>query len=309
MMKLYETREYQVEVRRGEVGESFYNPLEDVTYKVTEENVGEYVVLRGTVGEMWLAPIKKVLRDYTGDMIFTSEWHNITRKPGGKVCAEVVTEETMVTTCTDHELHPQVGDYLVCSANEDGTPNPEWGYWTINRQVFNNTYSLSREAERNGNMSTDILTFVKNMMEKGHTEEEALLLWEIESSNETEDFEEEPQSHCPYCPNTQCDAIKAGICEECACYTESPRPVTKEFRLGSTVYMAESTYGNPPILYQLEVEGPITIGETTWEVVNAMSRIGKNKTEPFCPFSTVYCDNAHTDKCDGSCPLNPDFEG
>lgn len=303
-MKLYETKQYEVEVRRGEVGESFYNPLEDVTYEVTEDNVGEYIILKGTVGEMWLAPIKKVLRDYTGDMAFTPEWHTITRKPGGKVCAEVVTEETMVTTYTEHELHPQVGDFLVCSANEDGTPNPEWGYWTINRQVFENTYELSREAERNDNM--DILAFVENMMDQGYTEDEALFLWGV-VKDEAE--LEEPQDYCPYCPNTQCSAVGAGVCEECACYTESPRPITKEFRLGSTVYLAESTYGNPPILYQLEVEGPITIGETTWETVNAMARIGKDKTEPFCPFSSGYCNNAYTDECDYSCPLNPDFEG
>ena len=155
-------------------------------------------------------------------------------------------------------------------------------------------------------MNTNILAFVENMMSQGYTEEQALDLWEIE-----QEFAEleEPQNECPYCPGTQCNDDGAGICEECACYTESPRPVTKEFRLGSVVYIAESTYGNPPILYQLEVEGPITIGETTWEVVNAMARIGKDKTEPFCPFSSGYCNDAHTDKCNGSCPLNPDFEG
>lgn len=153
----------------------------------------------------------------------------------------------------------------------------------------------------------DILTFVKDMMAQGYTEDQALLLWEaIQEEAELE----EPQDQCPYCPGTRCSATEAGICEECSCYTESPRPITKEFRLGSVVYMAESTYGNPPVLYQLEVEGPITIGETTWEVVNTMADIGKqDEAEPFCPFSCAYCNDAYTDRCNGSCSLNPDFEG
>ena len=211
MMKLYETKEYTIEVRRGEVGESFYNPLEDVTYAVTEDNIGEYVVLRGTVGEMWLAPIKKVLRDYTGDMIFTSEWHDITRKPGGKVCAEVVTEETMVTTCTEHKLHPQIGDYLVCSANEDGTPNPEWGYWTINKNVFNNTYSPSR------NLNKDVLEYVRYLMEEcGYSEEDALTDADI-FFNDDFDTGYEDYNICPYTGKI-CEYAGAGLCEECACY-------------------------------------------------------------------------------------------
>lgn len=40
-----------------------------------------------------------------------------------------------------------------------------------------------------------------------------------------------------------------------------------------------------------------------------VAQFNENEAEPFCPFSTAYCNHAYTDKCSGSCPLNPDFEG
>ena len=140
MFKLYETKKYEVRVKSFTRGEKFYNPLEQTWYEGTWENVATHVALMGTVGEMWFIPLEKFEKDYEFKGRLKILWQSATRKPGSRVCAKVVDEETIITTCTGHNLYPEIGDYLVCSANEDGTPNPKWGYWTINRQVFENTY-------------------------------------------------------------------------------------------------------------------------------------------------------------------------
>ena len=54
---------YQIQGRMVSQPTDVYNPLELVSYHV--ENDGESVILTGTLGEEWVAPVSKVVNTYT----------------------------------------------------------------------------------------------------------------------------------------------------------------------------------------------------------------------------------------------------
>ena len=104
-----------------------------------------------TVGEPWFAPIAKVIKQYSNidgtdltETDFSFNAIDIIRKRSYNAAMEL-NEDTDVEISAGNILHAKKGDFLVCSVTEkDGKliPDDQWGYWTINREVFKNTNKL-----------------------------------------------------------------------------------------------------------------------------------------------------------------------
>ena len=149
-MGIYVAEGYSVKASLPEIGKKYYNPLEDVEYVATAEDTDK-VLLVGTVNEPWFAPIAKVLKQYSKvdgtDLVsadITSEAIDIIRKTSYNAAMEL-TEDTSVVISAGNILHAKKGDYLVCAVKEENgvmVPDDQWGYWTINREVFHNTNKL-----------------------------------------------------------------------------------------------------------------------------------------------------------------------
>ena len=63
-MDIYVSEGYTITAQKPIVGEVYHNFLENVDY-CAAENDTDKVLLIGTVGEPWFAPIKKVLKQYS----------------------------------------------------------------------------------------------------------------------------------------------------------------------------------------------------------------------------------------------------
>lgn len=149
-MNIYVSEGYTITAQKPIVGEVYHNFLENVDY-CAAENDTDKVLLIGTVGESWFAPIKKVLKQYSkedGTQLLESD---ITDNPikikrlHSYNAAIQLTEDTNIITSNEYVLHAKTGDYLVCSVKEENQkifPDDQWGYWTINKEVFYNTNYL-----------------------------------------------------------------------------------------------------------------------------------------------------------------------
>ena len=146
-MDIYVSAGYTVTAQKPVIGEVYHNFLENVDYCATENDTDK-VLLIGTVGEPWFADINKVIKDYVNidgtDLTtsnITSTPIRIIRKTSYNAGIQLA-EDTDVITSNGHVLHAKEGDFLVCSTKEENgvrVPDDEWGYWTINQEVFYNT--------------------------------------------------------------------------------------------------------------------------------------------------------------------------
>lgn len=153
---------YQIQAMMVSSETSFHNDLEDVSYTVTDD--GETVVMRGTLGEMWTSRLSSVLASYTrpdGDALSAADFAerdtfiDIASIPSPNSCLAMhVPLDVTVTvdTAWGDTLHANLtdtdhgeGDYLVCRANEDGTPDLS-DVWVVNGAVFGTTYDTAGEA-------------------------------------------------------------------------------------------------------------------------------------------------------------------
>lgn len=149
-MRIYVAEGYKVKASLPIIGKTYYNPLEDVEYVATTQDTDK-VLLVGTVGEPWFAPIAKVIKQYSNidgtdltETDFSFNSIDIVRKRSYNAAMEL-NENTDVEISAGNILHAKKGDFLVCSVTEeDGKliPDDQWGYWTINREVFKNTNKL-----------------------------------------------------------------------------------------------------------------------------------------------------------------------
>ena len=157
---------------------SFTNDLEGTDY--TAQPNGEDVVLKGTSGEMWIAPLAKVQSTYTkpngakltADDFKADTYIDLKTKAdpdanfacyvplGYKV--EVQTAWGDVLYANRPEVAHGLGDYLICNA-KDGKPDLT-DVWVVNGAVFPSTYDTKngpvtgtvQEIEKYGHASLDV---------------------------------------------------------------------------------------------------------------------------------------------------------
>ena len=138
---------------------SFRNELEEADYDA--ENDGGTVVLRGTQGEMWTAPLAKVAKTYrrlgggavtAADFAERDVWLRLETIPAVDtnfamfVPREIrLTAETSggtVLTANGGSAPHGAGDFLVCRAL-NGAPDDS-GIWVVNGAIFPGTYDMTR---------------------------------------------------------------------------------------------------------------------------------------------------------------------
>lgn len=149
-MRIYVSEGYTITAQKPEIGKTYHNNLENVDYCATKNDIDK-VLLIGTVNEPWFAPMQKVLKQYCKEDGTRLSEKDITESPLSIVrlrsynAAIQLQEDLLVLTKQGYSLKAKKGDYLVCSVkeNENGFfPDDEWGYWTINKDVFHNTNCL-----------------------------------------------------------------------------------------------------------------------------------------------------------------------
>ena len=146
------SQNYELDVMFLGKDQDFYNPLEDVTYN---GHTGE-IVLRGTCGEPWIIPSKKLSKyemlDGTPidpDKLPKDEWIRIRTRVSSSVTwmvqvpvsqtGEVKTERGDVLQCNRTGVDHGDGDWICC-ADDGGKPTLEWGCWVVNGVVQKRTY-------------------------------------------------------------------------------------------------------------------------------------------------------------------------
>lgn len=145
---------------------SFFNELEVADYTVNDD--GKSVILKGTLQEMWVSPLPKVISTYTnvdGSEITAKDFVEkdvfidlLTKAAPDTNFAMFVPKDVSVTveTARGNVLHTNLpnaphgdGDYLVCRAGENGTPDLSY-VWVLNGLQFPENYDMSNaksEAE------------------------------------------------------------------------------------------------------------------------------------------------------------------
>ena len=151
---------YQIQGRMVSQPTDVYNPLELVSYHV--ENDGESVILTGTLGEEWVAPVSKVVNTYTktdGTVLTAEDFTSSLDTPltlqtiaeiGTNYALQVPSDVVVrVDTAWGDVLYTNAsdaphgeGDYLVCN-NVDGNPDLS-DVWVVNGAVFPSTYDMSK---------------------------------------------------------------------------------------------------------------------------------------------------------------------
>ena len=172
--------EYAIQGMMVSKDTSFHNDLENVDYTATDD--GESVVLKGTVGEQWVAKLSKVLETYTkadGSALTEQDFteHKDTfidlktkAEPDTNFACFVPADVRLtVNTAWGDVLHVNdpasehgYGDYLVCP-NKDGQPDFS-DVWVVNGAIFANTYDTANApvvgrvaaVEKYGNLDLDI---------------------------------------------------------------------------------------------------------------------------------------------------------
>ena len=139
---------------------SFHNELENVDYTATDD--GESVVLKGTVGEQWVAKLSKVLETYTkadGTALTAEDFTgskdtfidlktkaepdtNFACFVPADVRLTVNTAWGDVLTANRAEVPHGDGDYLVCTVDDAGQPNLS-DVWVVNGEIFPDTYDMT----------------------------------------------------------------------------------------------------------------------------------------------------------------------
>ena len=151
-MKAMVARHYELDLKVLGTDQKIYNFLEDVTY---EGKAGE-IVLRGTVGEEWIIPLKKLSKymnmdgsDINLEAISPDMWIRIQTRESDAITwmvqipvsvqGEVQTERGDILKVNNPKVEHGDGDW-VCCCDDGGKPTLEWGAWVVNGNVVTNTY-------------------------------------------------------------------------------------------------------------------------------------------------------------------------
>lgn len=147
---------YTIEGKTVSKSEAVTNVLEGADY-VAEAEVD--VILRGTIDELWVTPIEKVLKTYvkedgselTAEDFIADKFIKLQTKAGKETFAAFVPVDKQVEINTAWgdvlianrpEVEHGAGDYIVCDAGKNGQPNFE-DVWVVNGKVFETTYDMS----------------------------------------------------------------------------------------------------------------------------------------------------------------------
>lgn len=152
---------YQLKIRVLEKDENIFNWLEDVVYS---GKAGE-IVLKGTVGEEWIIPQKKLSKyvfmdgssialeqlttEYTDIQTTDSDAVTWMVRVPTTITGEVTTErgDALKVNCPVNRKGQEVphgdGDWICCCDN-DGVPTLEWGCWVVNGEVVQRTYKPAK---------------------------------------------------------------------------------------------------------------------------------------------------------------------
>lgn len=157
-------REYPVQAMMVSKETSFQNELEVTDYTVTDDGVT--VVLKGTAGEMWASKLPKVIDTYTkadGSEITAADFSRkdvfidlVTKASRDSHFAMHVPPQisVIVRTVWGDVLHTNLpnaphgkGDFLICRAGEDGSPDLS-DVWVLNGVLFpENYYTENMKAD------------------------------------------------------------------------------------------------------------------------------------------------------------------
>ncbi len=146
---------YIIEGKMVSDSEEVTNVLEGTSYTVDPK---KDVILKGTVDELWVTPIEKVLDTYekedgtflTKEDFIQDEFIKLKTKPGKEVFAAFVPVDKQVEIQTAWgdilianrpEVEHGKGDYIICAVDENGEQDFE-DAWVVNGKVFKNTYDL-----------------------------------------------------------------------------------------------------------------------------------------------------------------------
>lgn len=148
---------YELRFKVAAVKETVWNYLEDCSYEV---NPGD-IILNGTMGELWRVPKEKLVKKYENldgtpidpSAVEPGVFHTIRTKMSKDIswCIQVPIYEGPFETTTEQGdvlkgnregvRHGQ-GDYIFMADN-GGKPEPSWGAWVVNGNVFANTYQAA----------------------------------------------------------------------------------------------------------------------------------------------------------------------
>lgn len=134
-----------------------HNKLEDADYTAKPATD---VVLTGTVGEQWVTPLEKVLKTYTKQDGSALTAEDFTADKAVKLYAKAGTGNFACFVPAEIKVEVQTawgdvlqanrdgvphgkGDYLVCSAGEDGKADLS-DVWVVNGEVFSTTYQMPK---------------------------------------------------------------------------------------------------------------------------------------------------------------------
>lgn len=143
---------YELDLKVLGSEQKVYNFLEDVTY---DGKPGE-IVLRGTQGEEWIIPTKKLSKYCTMDGqdidiegISPDEYIRIKTRQSDSITwmvqipvsetGEVTTERGDILKVNRPGVPHGDGDW-VCCCDDNGQPTLEWGCWVVNGEVVKKTY-------------------------------------------------------------------------------------------------------------------------------------------------------------------------
>jgi len=154
----YEVTIWPADLAMQEKGE-IYNQLEDCRYTPKEGQV----VIEGTAGEMWCAPIDKVCRTYTdmdGQPLTPETFEGLDAPMSVKTrvaemenwAFQVPAGETMMVetswgetlTANRSGIPHGTGDYIVMASLPNGEPDFN-DRWVVNGEIFDKTYNVDRE--------------------------------------------------------------------------------------------------------------------------------------------------------------------
>jgi len=137
---------YTIQGRISNKTERYKNKLEGNSYDMSDPQYAddEWVILKGTVGELWPNTLAKTCRTYgvTPEDFVEGEWIDLTTQKEyaftnwAKMNTEHIDLPTMHNT-----MHGNPGSYLVCTLEDKEKKNP----WIIHEDVFPNTYYTRNE--------------------------------------------------------------------------------------------------------------------------------------------------------------------
>ena len=149
--KAYYPRHYQLKLWKTPAAESYDNELGEGHYDLSEGDPK----LEGIIGEHWSPSWEKIVKKYqftdgstiTPETVPSGKWISIqtpidekSRRASGitwAMPAYIISDKPFKV----NGLTIDPNTAMLCMADDGSLPNPKWGCWPVNKQVFFNTYT------------------------------------------------------------------------------------------------------------------------------------------------------------------------